>query len=77
MSSYLLEPSHKTLARFREAEHAEVIRAAELAVHEMVQHMPNGYDTQIGEGGHALSGGQRQRSALREHSLAACNRGPR
>jgi len=52
----------QNIARFREAEHGDVISAAELAgVHEMVQHMPNGYDTQIGEGGHALSGGQRQR----------------
>ena len=55
----------QNIARFREAEHVDVIRAAELAgVHEMVQHMPNGYDTQIGEGGHALSGGQRQRIGL-------------
>ena len=65
MLNYSLAPSHKTSARFREAEHADVIRAAELAgVHEMVQHMPNGYDTQIGDGGHALSGGQRQRIGL-------------
>jgi PrtD family type I secretion system ABC transporter len=55
----------QNIARFREAEHAEVIGAAELAgVHEMIQQMPNGYDTQIGEGGQALSGGQRQRIGL-------------
>ena len=55
----------QNIARFREADHADVIRAAELAgVHEMVQQMPNGYDTQIGEGGQSLSGGQRQRIGL-------------
>jgi PrtD family type I secretion system ABC transporter len=55
----------QNIARFRETDHAEIIRAAELAgVHEMVQHMPNGYDTQIGDGGQALSGGQRQRIGL-------------
>jgi PrtD family type I secretion system ABC transporter len=53
------------IARFGEFSTEEVIDAARLAgVHEMIQALPNGYDTQIGEGGTALSGGQRQRLAL-------------
>ena len=44
---------------------ARVIAASEMAgCHELIQHLDDGYNTQIGEGGHALSGGQRQRVAL-------------
>jgi ATP-binding cassette, subfamily C, type I secretion system permease/ATPase len=55
----------QNIGRFREADHAGIIRAARLAgVHEMVQQMPNGYNTEIGDGGQSLSGGQRQRIGL-------------
>jgi ATP-binding cassette subfamily C protein/ATP-binding cassette subfamily C protein EexD len=49
------------IARMGEAEPEEVYEAAKLAgCHEMILRMPNGYETQIGEGGLYLSGGQRQ-----------------
>ncbi|MFI0421233.1 ABC transporter ATP-binding protein [Spongiactinospora sp. 9N601] len=44
---------------------AEVAEAARLArVDEIVQRLPQGWDTQVGEGGTALSGGERQRVSL-------------
>lgn len=56
----------ENIARFDENAPAQaIISAAEIAgVHGMIQQMPEGYDTQIGEGGQALSGGQRQRIGL-------------
>ncbi len=55
----------QNIARFTEFDSHDVIEAAQIAgVHEMIQALPQGYDTQIGESGAALSGGQRQRLAL-------------
>lgn len=55
----------QNIARFNEFDSQDVIEAATIAgVHELIQTLPQGYDTQIGEGGAALSGGQRQRIAL-------------
>jgi len=53
------------IARFQDGEPEAVIAAATLSgCHELIQHLADGYNTQIGEGGHTLSGGQRQRLAL-------------
>ena len=55
----------QNICRFQEIEPEEIVAAAKKAgVHELVLHLPNGYDTNIGIGGQALSGGQRQRLAL-------------
>jgi ATP-binding cassette, subfamily C, bacterial len=53
------------IGRFRQDVDAEIVQAAQIAgVHEMILRLPNGYETQVGEGGEVLSGGNRQRIAL-------------
>ncbi len=55
----------ENIARFTEFNSEDVIEAAKSAgIHDMVLHMPEGYDTRIGDGGLGVSGGQKQRIAL-------------
>ena len=55
----------QNIARFSGLDHNAVLRAATLAgCFDLIQRMPQGFNTQIGEGGQALSGGQRQRIGL-------------
>lgn len=55
----------QNIARMGEVDDAKVVAAAQMAqLHETILKFPNGYETQLGDAGHALTGGQKQKLAV-------------